>query len=531
MVVAASVGFVGLVVLFYEASLHAFIPNSDGATVILEGQAMSTGNLLLHHWALSLDSFWTVDAPFAMVAVVLGGVRPLLLHLVPAVIAATVVVTGSLLARQGRRGLPGIAAVVTVVALLGLPSHVLSVFFLQGPLHVGTVLWCLLAFAGLRHGRLGWGWVAAVLLFAASALGDFQMVALGMVPALIGGVLAMLRTRRWRGGISTVLAPVAALALAGIVRVVATAFGTFTVAPHNPIAAPSQILPNIGRGATWGAHMLGLGGGVFGYDTAPAPLEAVHVLGVVAVVAGVAVAVVSLVRGVGSGHPVSVDPTESWRLDDLLLVGFVADIGVFLALTTGNDATFSRYLTGAVVFGSVLAGRAVCQLFDTLGSTRMARGCGVLGLGALAVFGAGVGFNVAAAVPVAPDAALGQFLEAHHLDRGIGDYWSASITTVATSGSVAVRPVVRGPADHLVRYERQSTAAWYEGQSFQFLVYDTAQPWGGVSLASARATFGPVSHIYAVGAYRVLVWGHRLSVSAGPIDPAQATAARVVAKT
>ena len=478
MVVAASVGFVGLVVLFYEASLHAFIPNSDGATVILEGQAMSTGNLLLHHWALSLDSFWTVDAPFAMVAVVLGGVRPLLLHLVPAVIAATVVVTGSLLARQGRRGLPGIAAVVTVVALLGLPSHVLSVFFLQGPLHVGTVLWCLLAFAGLRHGRSGWGWVAAVLLFAASALGDFQMVALGMVPALIGGVLAMLRTRRWRGGISTVLAPVAALALAGIVRVVATAFGTFTVAPHNPIAAPSQILPNIGRGATWGAHMLGLGGGVFGYDTAPASLEAVHVLGVVAVVAGVAVAVLSLVRGVGSGHPVSVDPTESWRLDDLLLVGFVADIGVFLALTTGNDATFSRDLTGAVVFGSILAGPRRAP------AVRHARvdpdGTGLWGPGARRARRVRRGGRLQPRGGGTRGAlrALGQFLEAHHLDRGIGDYWSASITTVATSGSVAVRPVVRGPADHLVRYERQSTAAWYEGQSFQFLVYDTAQPWG-----------------------------------------------------
>ena len=125
-----------------------------------------------------------------------------------------------------------------------------------------------------------------------------------------------------------------------------------------------------------------------------------------------------------------------------------------------------------------------------------------------------VAFNVTAAVPPAPYDALGQFLESHHLDRGIGDYWSASITTVATSGSVAVRPVVADGAGHLVRYERQSTATWYEGQSFQFLVYDSAVPWGGVSSASATATFGPALHTYDVGTYRVLVWSQPLSVSA-----------------
>ncbi len=506
------VGFGALVVLLSVASYHAFIPNSDGATVVLEGQSMSTGNLLLGHWALSLDSFWTVDAPFYMVGVLVLGVHPYLLHLVPAFIAALVVITGALLARQGRRGVAGIAAIVTVFALLGLPSHVLAAFFLQGPLHVGTVLWCLVAFAGLRRGRMGWGWIAAVLLFAASTLGDFQTVALGMIPALVGGFVAMARTRRWRGGITTVMAPVVAIFLAAAVRVVASALGTFTVAPHNPMAPPSQILPNIGRMATWGAHMLGLGDGVFGSGGVPAALAAVHALGVVAVVGAVGWTVIGLARGVRQGHHPSIDPAEEWRLDDLLLLAFVADLVVFVVFTTGGDVAFTRYLTGGVVFGSVLAGRVVGQLVSTVQSSWIRRTTGALGVGVLAAFGAGVAFNVTAHVPAAPYEALGQFLETHHLESGIGDYWSASITTVATSGSVQVRPVVAGPDNHLVRYERQSTATWYEAQSFQFLVYDTALPWGGVSAASGAATFGPVLHTYDVGTYRVLVWGHPLSV-------------------
>ena len=103
----AVIGFAGLVALLTVASYHAFIPNSDGATVVLEGQSMGTGNLLLRHWALSHDSFWTVDAPFYAIAVLVAGVRPRCC-IVPAVMAASVVLTGSLLARHGRRGPRGI---------------------------------------------------------------------------------------------------------------------------------------------------------------------------------------------------------------------------------------------------------------------------------------------------------------------------------------------------------------------------------------------------------------------------------------
>ena len=98
-----------------------------------------------------------------MLVELVTGVRGTLLFLVPAMIAACVVVVSVLLARDGRRGFAGLAAATTVVVVLGLPNHVLANVFLRGPLHVGTALLCLCAFAGLRSGRFGWGWVAAVL--------------------------------------------------------------------------------------------------------------------------------------------------------------------------------------------------------------------------------------------------------------------------------------------------------------------------------------------------------------------------------
>ena len=251
---AALSGFVALVALLYTVSLHNVAGNSDGATVILEGQSMTGGNVMLHGWALSLDSFWTIDALFYTLVEFVTGMREILINLVPAVIAAVTIVVGAWLARDGRRGAPGLVAGLVVVALLAFPSHVLSMFLLQGPLHVGTTLWCLIAFAGLRSGRFGWGWAVAVGVLAAGTLGDFQTVALGIVPVCIAGIVVTLRTRSWRTGIPIVSAGLVSLIAAGILRLLASAIGTFTVATSHPTASLPDMVTNVGRGGDLGSR-------------------------------------------------------------------------------------------------------------------------------------------------------------------------------------------------------------------------------------------------------------------------------------
>jgi hypothetical protein len=107
---------------------------------------------------------------------------------------------------------------------------------------------------------------------------------------------------------------------------------------------------------------------------------------------------------------------------------------------------------------------------------------------------------------------LATFLQAKGLTNGLGTYWPASMTTVASSGAVAVRPVVAN-GGKIVRYDRQSTSDWYADQEFQFLVFDTANPWGGVDEKSATATFGPPQASYRVGPYEVLTWGTPITIS------------------
>ena len=518
---SGALGFFVLVAVLYAAAHHAFAGDSDGATVVLQGQSMGSGNLTLHGWALSLDSFWTIDAVVYTLVELVSGVRGMLLYLVPALIAAAVILVGVFLARDGRRGVSAVAAGVTVVVLLGLPNHELANVFLRGPLHVGTALLCLVAFAGLRSGRLGWGWVAGVLCLAAGVLGDFQTAVLGVGSVFAAGLVAALRTRAWRAGIPELSASAAALVVAALVRAVSEAVGTFSVNSSHPVASWSRIVTNLRHLPSLAANLLGVGKGQLGTGGTPAALQLVHVIGVVVVAGGLIAGIVAMVRGVIRGGTSSQKPTAAWRLEDLLVLAVLADLVVFLALTTSDDPGFLRYLTAAVIFGTVLGARWVGRLVAAVPSSRFARrGALAVGLIAVAALTAGFGFTLSARVPRQQSSQLDRFLEARQLDVGVGDYWSASITTVSTNGEVIVRPVIATPHGRVVRYQRQSEKAWYTDQPFQFLVYNTAKRWGGVDATSASLTFGPAARTYTVGPYRVLVWSHPLSVSAKgwPID-------------
>jgi hypothetical protein len=464
-----------------------------------------------------LDSFWTVDAIVYTLVELVTGVRGTLLFLVPAMIAAAVVIVGVVLARDGRRGMAGIAAGATVVVVIALPSHVLANVFLRGPLHVGTTLLCLCAFAGLRAGRIGWGWVAAVLCLAAGILGDFQTAVLGVASVTAAGVVAMLRRRDWRAGMPEVGAALAGLVVAALVRAGSEVVGTFSVNTSHPRASASQIVTNLEHLPSWGANMLGVGGGQLGTGGVPAALEVVRLIGLLVVIGGIAATTVAMVRGVLRGGA-STDEHADWRLDDLLVLGVFADLILFVVLTTSDDPGFLRYLTAAVIFGAVLGGRWVGRLAVALPSARLTRGAAVA-ISLFAVAGAvtAFGFTLAAPIPRQPAAQLDKFLEDRGLVVGIGDYWSASITTVASDGVVTVRPVISTPAGRVVLYQRQSDRAWYTNQPFDFLVYDTSRPWGGVDAISASRTFGRMARTYAVGNYRVLVWRHPLRVTGSSV--------------
>jgi hypothetical protein len=297
------------------------------------------------------------------------------------------------------------------------------------------------------------------------------------------------------------------------VREIAQAFGTFSIATGYPRAHAAQLPDNLKHLASWGASLLGHGAlPTISMDNAAGHIDLVRDVEIALFCIGVLAALGALVVGLIRGPATSPVDTVGWRLDDLLLFGVIGDCVLFVAITPNDNGNYARYLTASILYGVILAARMTGRLLDRVPTTP--RTLGTLALAGLLAL-CGIAYARDLRVPGAKqtDVALASFLEAAHLHDGLGDYWSSSITTVESNGRVRVRPVIPDKTHRLVRYGRQSSADWYRGVNFTFLVFNLARPWRDVDAATAAATFGSPSATYAVGTYRVLVWNTPVHVS------------------
>lgn len=511
LVLLGAVAAGGLLVLLVGLAAHDVAANSDSATVALEGRSVGQGNLTLSGWSLSLDSFWTIDALFYTAAIAALGFIPQLVEVVPAVIAVSVIGLGAVVASERLPARGKVAAIAVVLAFLGLPNHAFATFFLQGPWHVGTTLWCLAAFIALRDGQLGWRSVAAALFLAAGLLGDLQTLGIGVIPVAGAGLLASARRRDWRAGVLLVAVSASSVLIALVVRKLTSWAGAFSYHESHHTAALPQMWSDLGHLGNWSTALLGIRSGPYGGPSVPLPVEAARLLLAVVILVGFVIALGSVVRGAVMGRS---DEHGWWRLDDLLLCGCLGDLCLFEVLTLSKNASYARYLTPAVILAVLLAARIVGRQVAATSTPRVRRASLVAALAIAAGLGAGVTLDLETTSAPQPVAPLDAFLIAHHLTVGIGDYWAASVVTLETHGAVTVRPVVADNTGIIVRDGRQSDRVWYEGRRFQFLVYQRA-PYGRVSATTVEKTFGQPSATYRIGGYSVLVWPQRIQLPAG----------------
>ncbi len=497
-------------VLYDLAARHLVGGNSDGATVILEGQSIAHGNLSLAGWTLSFDSFWTIDAVFYAIAIAITGIRPVLLTAVPVVIAVGVLLC-SLFMAQRRLGARGrLVAIATVATLLIFPSRGLTSILLQGPLHVGTLLYCLAAFMLLCPARFGIRWGCAVALLAAALLGDLQSLLLAVVPIALGAALAGIRDRSWRSAVPLASAAVVSGLVAVVVREILHAVGGFLAPKANTSASPHQILRNVAHLPGEFLSVLGVTTGPFGPSGVPLLLRLLHLVAVGVVAIGVIYGLAQVLHGLSS-RPASfeLDPT---LLEQILTFGFLADLATLVFLPISNSDAYSRYATAGIVFGAILGARALGRFAERTGAPAM-RSAVIGSALIIAGYAGSFAFSVGGPAVAAAPKTVAAFLADHKLVSGVGDYWSSSIVTVDADDDVRVRPVIVGDNGLLVRYTKQSQADWYGSVPFTFYVFNTAYIWNGDDAAVALRTFGRPHARFHVGTYEILTYNHPFTVS------------------
>jgi hypothetical protein len=511
---AGVAGLVVLVVLFYFEGTHAYAGNADRATIVLQGQAMAQGHVLLHGWTLPADSFLTLDSLlFALLTPIFGATRTVM-YLGPAVFVALLVVVGVITVNEdaGPKSLGStVAGAGVIVALLALPAHFLAYFLFGQGVHVGTTLFAVLAFVCLRHHRFGVWWALAVVLLAAGFVGDPLIVAYAMVPLLLAGGVAMARTRSWREGMPQIASAAAGIALGEAARRIAAAAGGYVNGASIPIASVHQMARNVGSVFLYAAELTGVTSRHRGTGGVPQPLSTLHVVGAVFVAACLVATLARLTMGAIRGSDRADDGRRGerdtwWRLDDMLAIATLGPAATYVGLALDSSVQTARYLVPSVIFASLLSGRVAARLWPRLRASAARRPASASAVAIGLCLCASAGLMIAQPEPAQPARALAAWLESHDLHTGVGDYWAASLTTVESGGQTVVRPVQFDQASNsMVAYPTNSAGGWYSHKRFDFLVYDLTY-WGGVDLGSATAVFGPPRHSYTVAGYVVLVW-------------------------
>ncbi|MGI9008377.1 MAG: hypothetical protein ACR2FU_19645 [Streptosporangiaceae bacterium] len=487
---------------------------SDGASNALQAWDMLHGNLLLRGWQLSDVSFYTTELPQYLLIERLRGLSPADVPVAGAMTYTLLVLLAALLAKGRATGRAAIVRCLLAAGIMAAPQAGLGVYVLMGsPDHTGSAVPVLAAFLLLdRAPRRWYTATAAGLILAWALVADGIVLYTGVLP-----VIAVAATRfytgrfrrpaRWRDSRFDLLLAASAGASVWLARQ-----ALIEIARHGgfriwPIVANLASPSDLGRSFAVTGHGLLM---LFGADF----------LGQQAgLTAGLALAHLTGLALAGWALCAAVRRLPRADLATLLLAAaIVSTLAAYLLSTRAAGLPSTRDITAVLPFCAALAGRV---LTAPLTRARMLPALTVVLAGYLVSLGQLVTRPAAAPQP----AALGRWLEAHHLTNGLAGYWDANVTTLDTGGRVSVRSVLADGTKITSDYWEVRRDWFNPDRGYaNFIVLVPAPP--GFkrypTVASVRATFGQPVHIYYLGAYTIATFSTNLLaglVAGGPQPP------------
>jgi hypothetical protein len=539
--VALAVALAALFLLSLSQSLSSKL-SSDGASNILQAQAMLHGNPLLRGWWTSDVSFYTTELPEYVLVVAARGLSPDVVHICGAITYTLTVALAGLLARGRATGAAGLRRAGIAVAIMLAPSVLGGTeVFLENPDHFGTSAPVLLVLL-----LLDWGegraepdaprWyvpVAVGALLAWIQVGDELSLVAATVPiaAVCAFRLAVTLIRRrpraelgWDGLLAA--AALVSVAVARIAERALRAIGGFDQRPvPSTRLAPLGQLPHHAR-ILYQSILLLFGANKPGKPN-PALAISRHVLLVLSAdlhVIGLVVAGAGLIAGIAAGffgRPGGLagpGRADRDRVVQILVVAVAVTIAAGLFTRIMQSLSSAHEVAILLPLGAVLAGRTLPsparRLLGRLAKARMATltTAATVALAGWLV----VGLSEAAygatwpAAPL-PAQSLAAWLVAHHQHEGLAAYWQGTETTVAGGGRVVVAPVTAsgGAAKHW-----EASSAWYQSSrhraTFVLAGLSPVSTENSLSVASVRARFGRPAAEYHVGIDIVMIYRYNL---------------------
>jgi hypothetical protein len=478
---------------------------------------MLHGNPLLRGWTMSDVSFYTTELPQYALVELIRGLRADVVTTCAAMTYTLAMLLAALVAKgtaTGRRALlrVAVAAGIMLAPQLGSGTNVL----LSSPDHIGTSVPLLLIWLVLdRGGRRWYIPVITSVLLAWAGIADSIAVVAGIIPLALVCVVRAACSAVVRSGRKTDYelamaagALTAAVAATWILRAITDA-GGFTVRPLGTQLAPvSEIFRHNLRVA--GQCLLLLCGA---YTGGPPTREAaffllLHLAGAGLAAAGVAAAAWRLRRG-------------SDLTSQVLLAAIAVNLGAFLVTRRAVDVTSAREMAPVLPFAAALAARQlsavpVSPVLVSPALTRLARPLLiVVGIG----YVTGLGLELTAPSAAPQGAQLTTWLENHHLGgAGLGGYWQASVVTLTSGGTVAIRPIANDGGG-IGAHQGEMKDTWFDPRqsTAHFVVLCAGEPGypGFADYPAVRATWGRPARVYHVGQDTIWYWPENLLAAIG----------------
>lgn len=504
--------FFGAVLLFLAYYRITFTQpiEADEANAVVEGLALSHGNLLLHHWVLTNVSFYFTDILWYGVGVALFGPSVELIHIIPCLIYFMVVALAMFLAGRNASGRTRLWAMGLTLILLGFPARVASKE-LHGIIHVGTVVFLLLAFLAMddarrRNIRLPWlRYLCVFVLLSMADASDTMTLFVGIVPCLLVSLLRWMRVPPERRATEAgwfIAALGAAIAGKGFLSLMTAVHG-FQTMPVEPFFVALSHLGN-NLVLTLGGILALFDADFFGeFVSLHSLLMLVCTLGVALIARTVWSIIAQWYQQFQQENRLDTERPSGDRLVQTLTAVVVMNLGTFLFSSMANDIYSARYLMPCAACGAILAGRVGASTVQRSPFWRW--GMAAVGLAMFALFAQQLRLP-RASEPSVPVAA---WLLSHGLTNGYGSYWDSAVTTLRSEGRVQVSPVLTNgrPIHPYYWFVDQN---WYHAPA-HFLIFDTDSKPSDVSLQTATQTFGPPDSSVQIGPETILVWTKDIS--------------------
>ncbi len=518
------IGLIEAAIVLFVCYLHVSrteATSSDGASNALQAWDMLHGNLLLRGWTVTDVSFYTTELPEYMIVEAIRGLNADALHVSAAITYTLLVLTGGLLARGRAKGREGVIRFMIAAGIMVAPQLGAGAFILVfQPDHTGTQVPLLATWLVIDRAPQRWRWrwyvpVAVAAMLAWVEVADRLAVLIGVVPlAAVCAARAyravVQRRERLRAAwfdLSLIAAAGASVEISSIVVKRIGEDGGFAVLPvANGLAPVSEMSSHL-----W--LMVESICGLYGAD----------VFGMSSPGLNAGIAILHLVGLALAAWGLWLVLRRFFSCDDLiaqvLALGILINLAAYLLSTTPTTYWSAREIAGVLPAGAVLAGRMLGGRFR---AARLVPGMAVV----LACYVAALGYTVAQPSVPAISQNLADWLGAHHLTYGLSSYGLANTTTLASGGTVDLRPInwynndaAAGP------YEFDQS--WYDPRTHDanfVVLMNPPQPLDEIANWEILDRFGPPRRTYDVGKYVIMTYNTNLLTDLSPSLPNQPAA-------